>query len=219
MGPLLALAALGLLSGISPTTVVVFIALLATLRGRPNAAAFLLGWTISLVTVFAISYAAGITPSFKSGSGRTGLQIAEVLLGVALVWYGIKRWRRPVTAPAKPASENKLLGRLDKLTPWQATALGIVEQPWTMTAAAAMVVLRHHLKTSEAVAGSVVFLLMSICVVGAMYTYYVLRPSEAKARLDALRQRLVDSGPKALAAVIALVGVALAIDGVISLAQ
>ena len=52
---------LGLLASLSPATIVVFILLLATTRAKVNAAAFLIGWSVSLVIVFSVSYAVGGT--------------------------------------------------------------------------------------------------------------------------------------------------------------
>ncbi|MGO8861159.1 MAG: GAP family protein [Acidimicrobiales bacterium] len=52
---------LGLLASLSPSTLVVFILLLATTRARVNAAAFLIGWTISLIFVFAVRFELGST--------------------------------------------------------------------------------------------------------------------------------------------------------------
>ncbi len=51
----------GLLASLSPATIVVFILLLATTRAKVNAAAFLIGWSFSLVIVFSVSYAVGGT--------------------------------------------------------------------------------------------------------------------------------------------------------------
>ena len=53
---------LGLLASFSPSTMIVFILLLATARARVNAAAFLIGWCVSLVLVFAVGYAIGWVP-------------------------------------------------------------------------------------------------------------------------------------------------------------
>ena len=50
---------LGLLASLSPATIIVFILLLATTRAKVNAAAFLIGWSVSLVVVFSVSYEVG----------------------------------------------------------------------------------------------------------------------------------------------------------------
>ncbi len=55
MGLILPLLLLGLMSSLSPATIVVFILLLATTRPRLKALAFLAGWAVSLTLVFALS--------------------------------------------------------------------------------------------------------------------------------------------------------------------
>jgi len=219
VGPLISLAVLGLISGLSPTTLIVFIALLATLRGRPNAIAFLVGWTVSLFVVFFVSYKLGGTPTLKKGNGRVGVQILEILIGAALVWFGANKWRSlPKREPAPP-SESKLLKRLDKMTPWQATLLGIVEQPWTITAAAAVVVVHHQLKTPAAVGALLLFLLLSTATVGVIFIYFIRRPDSAQERLHHLRERLTAAGPQIFAGAAVLIGLALVADGAVTLAN
>ena len=51
-----------------------------------NAAAFLIGWSVSLVIVFSVSYEIGGTHSSQHGGGRTAVDIIEILLGVALLF-------------------------------------------------------------------------------------------------------------------------------------
>lgn len=57
MSLLVTIVLLGLLASVSPATIVVFLLLLATTRAKINAAAFLIGWSVSLVIVFSASYA------------------------------------------------------------------------------------------------------------------------------------------------------------------
>ena len=71
MSLVLTILLLGLLAGLSPATIVVFILVLATARAKVNAAAFLIGWSVSLVIVFSVSYEIGGTHSSQHGGGRT----------------------------------------------------------------------------------------------------------------------------------------------------
>ena len=81
MGLIFAILMLGLMASLSPATIVVFILVLGTARARVNAAAFLIGWAVSLTVVFSVSYLLGSSRSTQQGGGRTGLLILEVLLG------------------------------------------------------------------------------------------------------------------------------------------
>ena len=73
MSLLITIGLLGLLASVSPAMIVVFILLLATTRARLNAAAFLIGWSLSLIIVFAVSYAAGGARLIQHGSGSTAV--------------------------------------------------------------------------------------------------------------------------------------------------
>src|SRR3974377_1588693 len=100
---LITILVLGILASLSPSTIVVFILLLATTRARVNASAFLIGWSISLIVVFAVAYLAGGTHSVRQSSGRAAVEIIEVLLGLGLVGVGTRQWRhrKLPRAPAK----------------------------------------------------------------------------------------------------------------------
>ena len=68
MGLVIPIAILGLLASVSPSTIAVFILLLATTRAYVNAAAFLIGWGVSLVIVFAVSYESGEPAPLSMGA-------------------------------------------------------------------------------------------------------------------------------------------------------
>ena len=218
MSLVLAILVLGLLASVSPSTLVVFIMLLATTRAHANALAFLVGWTISLVLVFVVSYTVGGAHAVRTGSGRTSVDIVEILAGLVLAGLGVRRWRiRRV--PHEPSGLSRsLTGRIDRLTPRAAAVLGVLEQPWTLTAAAAVVVVHTHSALLIAVVAFVVFTVVSTATVAGIYLYFARRPGQAEAHLQALRDRLVRAGPTLIAAVAVGVGVYLVVDGALGLA-
>ena len=213
---LITVLVLGMLGSLSPSTIVVFILLLATTRARVNAAAFLIGWSISLIVVFALAYLASGAHSLHQGSGHTAVEIVEILLGVGLVGVGARHWRRRAR-PAPKGFVTKFTADLKDLSPIDATVVGVLKQPWTLTAAAAVIVVRHHPAVIVTAAAFVLFTLASTATVGLIYLYYARRPGEAEAHLSALRARLVAAGPALLAAVSVVVGVFLIADGVAGL--
>ena len=213
---LITVLVLGMLGSLSPSTIVVFILLLATTRARVNAAAFLIGWSVSLIVVFALAYLAGGAHSLRQGSGHTAVEIVEILLGAGPRRGG----RSAVAAPGPPVDQGTrydFTADLKDLSPIEATVVGVVEQPWTLTAAAAVIVVRHHSAVIVTVAAFVLFTLASTATVGLIYLYYARRPGEAEAHLSALRARLVAAGPALFAAVSVVVGVFLVADGVAGL--
>jgi hypothetical protein len=110
-----------------------------------------------------------------------------------------------------------LTEHLDRLTPWQAAVIGALEQPWTLTAALALVLIRHHSAVVIAFVAFLVFTVVSTATVGLMFVCFARSPGEAEAHLSALRDRLVRAGPTIVVAVTSLVGVYLAIDGILGI--
>jgi hypothetical protein len=214
MGVVITLALLGLLASVSPSTIVVFILLLATARARVNAAAFLIGWSISLIIVFAVSYAIGGANATQHGSGKTVVEVIEIMLGAALVFAAARQWRHRDRPRTSSRAAKKFTARLKQLNPWEAATVGVLEQPWTLTAAAAVVLVRHHSAFLVAVFAFVAFALLSTATIGLIFLYFARRPGQAEAHLSDLKDRLVRAGPAIFAIVSAAVGVFLIIDGV-----
>jgi hypothetical protein len=214
MGLVITIALLGLLASVSPSTIVVFILLLATARARVNAAAFLIGWSISLTIVFAVSYAVGGVRATQAGNGSTAVAALEILLGVALAVAGAQQWRRRDRPRTSSGVTKKFSAHLKELKPWEAAVVGILEQPWTLTAAAAVVLVRHHSAFLVVLFAFLVFAFLSTATVGLIFLYYARRPGQAEAHLSDLRDRLVQAGPAIFAIVSAAIGIYLVVDGV-----
>jgi len=217
MSTVIILALLGLLASVSPSTIVVFILLLATARARVNAAAFLIGWSVSLIVVFAVSYAVGGVRATQHGSGRTVVEVIEIMLGAALAFAAARQWRHRDRPRTSSRMAKKFNARLTQLHPWEAATVGVLEQPWTLTAAAAVVLVRDHSAFLVVVFAFLAFALLSTATIGLIFLYFARRPGQAEAHLADLRDRLVRAGPAIFAIVSAAVGVFLIIDGVIGI--
>src|SRR5271156_6624847 len=165
MSLIITIVLLGLLASLSPATIVVFILLLATTRAKVNAAAFLIGWGVSLVIVFSVSYAVGGTHSAQHGGGRTVVEGIEILLGIGLIFAAKRQWQRRNLPKTPSGVSRNLSARLQRLNPWQATIVGVLKQPWALTAAAAVVVIRDHVAWEIAVIAFLVFTAVSTATV------------------------------------------------------
>ncbi len=218
MSLVVAILALGLLASLSPSTLIVFILLLATTRARQNAAAFLVGWTISLVLVFGVSYYFGGNHGVRSGGGHTAVNLFEILFGVGLTYFGVRKWGSRHVPRESDGASRGLTARVERLNPASALMLGVLKQPWTLTAAAAIVIVQDHTALPAVVIAFLGFTAISTATVGGLFVYYSRQPGEAQARLETLRNRLVQAGPALFAAVSFLVGVYLVVDGALSLA-
>jgi hypothetical protein len=217
MAVLFTILVLGVLASLSPSTIVVFILLLATKRASVNGLAFLVGWTLSLVVVFVGSYLIGRTHTASRGAGHVTLNIIEIVLGLGLVILGVREWRHRDRPRKASPREESMKDRLKDLGPLEAVAVGVWEQPWTLTAAAAVIVVNHHEALLLAVVSFVVFTVVSTATVGVTYLYFARRPGEAEAHLNALKEWLVRMGPTLVALVSFAVGLYLVGDGTLSL--
>jgi hypothetical protein len=172
-----------------------------------------------LIVVFALAYIAGGARSLRQGGGgHTAVEVIEILLGLGLVGVGVRQWRRrKQPRPPTKGFVTSVTGHLKELNPIEATFVGVVEQPWTLTAAAAVILVRHHTALIVTVAAFLLFTLASTATIGLTYLYYARRPCEAEAHLSDLRARLVAAGPALLAVVSVVVGVFMVFDGVTGL--
>jgi hypothetical protein len=210
---------LGLLAGLSPATIVVFILVLATTRAKVNAAAFLIGWSVSLVIVFSVSYEIGGTHSAQHGGGHAAVEIVEVLLGVTLLFAAARYWRHRNRPKTTSGVTRTLTARLERLNPWQAAIVGVLKQPWAITATAAVAVIRDHAVWEVALIAFLVFMVVSTATVGLTFVYYARRPGDAQEHLEALRDRVVHAGPTIAVIVYVLVGLYLVADGIRGIAH
>lgn len=115
------------------------------------------------------------------------------------------------------ASLKRLSADLASLRPWEAAILGVVEQPWTLTALAAVVVVSHRAGPLAVVLAFVLFSTLSTAGVITIFVYSRIRSDVAETRLDDIKARLVRIGPIAAAVLSALVGAALIAVGLFGL--
>jgi hypothetical protein len=221
MGLILPIVFLGLMASLSPATIVVFVLVLGTARAWVNALGFLVGWGLSLTLVFVGSYALAASDASESEGGRTTVAALEVLLGLALLVVAARAWRGRGTTPTSSVPSkwgaDRIMEHMHGLTPVGAAVVGVLKQPWAITAAAALVVV-HSQTTGLLVAiAFVVFTVASTATVGLMFLYYARHPGEAQIQLAMLRDRVVAAGPAMGAAAGILVGGFLMVDGLISL--
>jgi hypothetical protein len=96
--------------------------------------------------------------------------------------------------------------------------LGVLKQPWSLTVAAALVLVHHHSALLVALIAFLQFTAVSTASVGGIYLYYAREPDKAEARLSDLFARVVRLGPTLVAVLSFVVGLVLAFDGLSTLA-
>ncbi|MFF8729953.1 GAP family protein [Streptomyces sp. NPDC015171] len=119
---------LGLAAGVavSPLPIVAIILILATPRGRLNGSLFALGWLLGLAVLGAIMLAVG-GPSGASTHKHpaTWVGALKLALGVLLVFFGARMWRRRPKDPSQ-AQLPKWMAAIDHFTPLKILGLGLV---------------------------------------------------------------------------------------------
>jgi hypothetical protein len=83
---------LGLVISLSPITVIPAVLVLQAPRARPTGLAFLAGWALGLAAVTALSVAASGLLGGLDRSPPTWSSWLRVVLGSALILYGVYRW-------------------------------------------------------------------------------------------------------------------------------
>src|SRR5207342_118965 len=101
------------------------------------------------------------------------------------------QWRRRKRPSSGVGVSKELAERLKRLDPWGAAVLGVLKQPWSLTVAAALVLVHDHSALVVAVIAFALFAVVSTATVGAIYLYYARDPAEADVRLAELNARVV----------------------------
>jgi hypothetical protein len=192
---------------------------LGTSRAKVNATAFLTGWLASAAVVFTAGYFLGSAPAIRHGIPRTGVLVLEVLLGCVLAVLGGRRWRDRWSGSSESGrlAPPPLTDRVSDMGPVAAAILGVVKEPWAITAAAAAVVVHHHAAPLVTFLAFLAFALSSTASVGLMYLYFAREPEQAEARLSRLRHRAASGGPAIFAVAAVAVGAFLVVDGLVGL--
>jgi hypothetical protein len=133
---------------------------------------------------------------------------------VTLAFVAGRQWRHRGRPRTTSGMSRNLAARMQKLNPWQAAIVGVLKEPWAITAAAAVVVIRDHAALLVAVIAFLVFTVVSTATVGLTFLYFARRPGEAQEHLEALRGRVVRAGPTIAVVVYLAVALYLILDGV-----
>lgn len=116
------LVPLGLVISLSPLTVIPAVLVLQAPRPRPSSLAFLGGWVLSLAALTAIAVAAsGLLGGLDKAPPRWSSWL-RVVLGSALIGYGIYRWLNRHGQAESPAWMRSFAS----ITPARAGVLGAV---------------------------------------------------------------------------------------------
>src|ERR1700749_2585081 len=111
---------LGLVIALSPITVIPAVLVLQAPRPRPSGLAFLAGWVLGLAALTALSVAASGMLGGLHKSPPTWASWLRVILGAALILFGLYRWLTRHRHPESPA----WMGSFATITPARAGITG-----------------------------------------------------------------------------------------------
>jgi Sap, sulfolipid-1-addressing protein len=178
------LVIIGLAITLEPITLVAFILLLAAKGGIWKGLAFILGWLACLVAVVAaVVLATGGDPPRQHTAPSTAVLVVKALLGILLIWIGLRRRRRR----GRPRKPPAWMGWLDRMSPWAAVGFGAFMQPWSLVAIGAATVVQAKLSTVGDWLALVMFCLLATSSFLVMELYAALSPEAAQVRLGRIR--------------------------------
>jgi hypothetical protein len=178
------LVIIGLAITLEPITLVAFILLLAAKGGIWKGLAFILGWMACLVAVVAaVVLATGGDPPRQHTAPSTAVLVIKALLGILLIWIGLRRRRRR----GRPRKPPTWMGWLDRMSPWAAVGFGAFMQPWSLVAIGAATVVQAKLSTAGDWLALVMFCLLATSSFLVMELYAALAPEAAQVRLGRIR--------------------------------
>ncbi|MFE9480520.1 GAP family protein [Streptomyces spororaveus] len=188
-----------------PLPMMAFILVVSSPRGVWKGLAFLLAWLANLVAVIAIVLAltGGQPPAPRSPPGVAAIAL-KLAIGVGLVVYGVRRYRRRKVKAARDATPKP--SHVDVGSVWAAAGLAVLIQPWGMVAAGATTVIEadtSHATTFIALLG---FCLLASSGLLAAELYMVFAPEAAQARLLRMRTWMEGHKDEAIVFVCLLLG-------------
>jgi threonine/homoserine/homoserine lactone efflux protein len=178
------LVLIGLGITLEPFPLTAFLLLLSSRRGTRKGLAFVLGWVACLVVVVAaVTLTTQGKPPAPNTAPSTAALAVKLAIGVALVLYAWRRWRR-IGAPRKPPA---LLARLDGVSLWGAAGLAAFLQPWALVAAGAATITQAKLSGAADYLTLVLFVLLATASFLYLELYATLAPGAADVKLRGLR--------------------------------
>ena len=178
------LVIIGLAITLEPLTLVAFILILGAERGLWKGLAFILGFMASVVAVIAaVLLTTGGDPPRQNTAPSTAVLVVKALLGVLLIWIGLRQRRRR-GQPRKPPT---WMARLDHMSLAAAVGFGLFMVPWSLVAIGAATVVQAKLSSVGDWLALIMFCLLCMSTFLVMELYAAFSPEAAQARLGRVR--------------------------------
>jgi protein-S-isoprenylcysteine O-methyltransferase Ste14 len=198
---------LALVVSISPLSVIPAVLVLQTPRPRPTGLAFLGGWLLGLVALTAVFVASSDALSGLHNKPPGWASWTRVVLGLALIAFGIYRWLTREGHTESP----KWMRSFETLTPARALATGLVlvvvrVEVLTMCALAGLAIGSGNLGNAGELVTGAIYIAVAASTVAIPVLAYVAAGHRMDDPMARLKEWMERNNAAMLAAVLALIG-------------
>jgi len=208
---------------VSPIAIVAIIVILATSRGRLNGPLFTLGWLLGLAGLGAIMLAVG-GPGGAAAHHHpaTWVGALKLALGVLLVLFGCRQWRRRPKDPSD-AHLPSWMAAIDRFTPPKILGLGLAlsaanAKNVPVTIAAGASISGAGIPVPQQIATLAIFVIIASLGVLAPLAVYLIMGERAKHVLGNWREWAARHNTAVMAVLFFVIGLKLIGDGISVLA-
>ncbi len=208
---------------LSPTPVLLAIAMLFSGHTRRNALGFLAGWSSGLVLMFFVLLGLARAEILFLQTDTMSHPLVTVLMGIGLVWFGRRQWTRHGSDSKSEVPEwvNGLEQRFKTsklVTPLRALVIGFLvavvsPKNIVLMLAAVYAITEASLNELDTLILILLFVVTSSVTVGAPVLYAVARGDAAEPTLEAWKTQVLENRKRFTAALLFLFGIFLIVKG------
>jgi hypothetical protein len=199
---------LGLVVAVSPLTIIPAVLVLHAPRPRPTGLAFLGGWLLGLAALTALFVAgSGVFGQLHKSSPPTWASWLRVVLGTALIVFGIYRWLTRHGHTESP----KWMRSFETMSPRRAAITGLVlvvvrVEVLVMCLAAGLAIGTSQLSVVGKTLNAVFFVVVSASTVAIPILAYAAAGERLDAPLSRLKDWMAKNNAALLAVILVLIG-------------
>ena len=206
---------LALVIAISPLSIIPGILVLGTPRPRPTGIAFLIGWVLGIATITGAFVAGADVSNDGLDSKPTWAPYVRVVLGVALIAFGVYRW----LGRNRSAHNPKWMTAMSSMGPGRAFITAIVLtvanlKVFTMCAAAGVAIGTAALGRTGAWQAVLIFTLLAASTVAIPVLGYLFAGDRLEAPLGRVKEWMERNHSALVAGILVVIGAALVYKGI-----
>jgi hypothetical protein len=208
----------GVLTALTPWAIIGAIVLLGSRAGPRAAVGFVAGWFCSIAFIASVIAAGmgGRGVSSKEQVSHSAL-IVELLIGLALVVFAARRWLRNRSLPAATISEPAWLAKLDRMGPIVAFAFGTFMVNVIFVVDAGLRIADADTSPVITALALLLYAVLSTALLFALLAIFFSDRARSAERFAVIRAWVAGNNANVIAGMLAAVGTALALKGLIGL--